>query len=134
MQRFPVGTVYRTRAKHVQTCAVTDYLTTRNLADEVVRAAYVSTHVFLGQPIAEIDVSETTIARGLVADLPNATRLLDHAFWRVWGEPMTYEQRECLNDSARRDEAADMLDDFAARLGIDPVVVALGLSALGSAS
>jgi hypothetical protein len=33
--------------------------------------------------------------------------------------PLNEEQIECLGDPDRADEAADMLDDFKARLGLD---------------
>jgi len=66
-QRFPVGTSYTPRVskgKTSQTCTVVDFHTTRNIAGEIVKCSYVSTHIFCGQIVTEIDVLETTIARG----------------------------------------------------------------------
>lgn len=66
MPRFPVGTQFTTRGKHVRLCTVIDVWTTTNLAGEVVSVRYVATHEFCGQIVTDNDVCETTIARGLI--------------------------------------------------------------------
>ena len=65
-QRFPVGTQYIPTGKNKAVHTVTDFLTTRNLAGEIVSTRYTATHEFLGQKITTHDVVETTIARGLL--------------------------------------------------------------------
>jgi hypothetical protein len=69
-QKYPVGTVFTKRvAKGVtQECTVVDFEVTRNLAGEIVRARYVTSHSFLGQTILERDVVQTTIDRALWTD------------------------------------------------------------------
>lgn len=64
--RFKVGTTYQTRSKHPRVCTVVDIHTTTNLAGEVVRIGYLTSHDFCGQTVLEHDVCDTTIARGLV--------------------------------------------------------------------
>lgn len=63
---YPIGTVYKTRHKHPHTCTVIDVHTTYNLAGEVVKLRYVSTHEFIGQTVIDRDVVEATIAMGLI--------------------------------------------------------------------
>lgn len=68
--RFPVGTQFipiGRKEKILHT--VTDYHVTRNLAGEIVKCNYVSTHEFCGQKITTIDLPEATIARGLIGNL-----------------------------------------------------------------
>ena len=65
-QRFPVGTQYIPTGKNRAVHTVTDFLTTRNLAGEIVAVRYTATHDFLGQPITTYNIIETTIARGLL--------------------------------------------------------------------
>lgn len=65
-QRFPVGTQYMTRGKHPMFCTVVDFLTTKNLAGDVLKTCYVATHQFCGQTVTDYDVCDTTIARGIV--------------------------------------------------------------------
>lgn len=68
-QRFEVGTQYvRSHGKRRDVCTIADFLTTKNLAGEVVQTRYVTTHQFCGQTIIDTDVPETEIARGC-ADL-----------------------------------------------------------------
>ncbi len=43
---------------------------------------------------------------------------LDAEMLRLYGEGLTSEQRDCLSDEDRREEAAGMLDDMQARLGL----------------
>jgi hypothetical protein len=43
---------------------------------------------------------------------------LDATMLRLYGEPLNPDQRGCLTDPARADEARDMLDDMQARMGI----------------
>lgn len=62
-QRFPLGTKFTTRGKQARVCTVTDFLTTTNLAGEVVSVRYVATHEFCGQTVIDHDVAEATIAR-----------------------------------------------------------------------
>lgn len=65
--RFPIGTQYRSgHGKGTRVCTITDQLTTRNAAGEVVRLAYISEHEFMGQRVTDHDVCDTTIARNLV--------------------------------------------------------------------
>lgn len=68
--RFPVGTTFQPVGKRYA-ATVIDYHVTRNLAGEIVRTRYVATHEFMGQTVADCDVAETTIARGLIA-IPEA--------------------------------------------------------------
>lgn len=67
-QKYPVGTKYYTSGRHPKLCTVVDFLTTTNLAGEVVRERYVSTHEFCGQTIKDSDVLTTSIARGLTSE------------------------------------------------------------------
>ena len=60
----PSGTRYTRRHKRKDICTVIDRLTTTNDAGEVVSLRYVSTHVFLGQIVKNIDVVEASIAMG----------------------------------------------------------------------
>jgi len=64
--KYPVGTQYMTRGKHPRLCTVVDYHTTTNLAGEVVKERYVSTHEFCGQTVTDYDIVPVTIARGLI--------------------------------------------------------------------
>jgi hypothetical protein len=68
--RFPIGTQFTTSGKHPRVCTVTDRWTVTNEAGEVVRVSYVATHVFMGQPVTERDICETTVARNQVRDAP----------------------------------------------------------------
>lgn len=64
--RYPVGTKFMKRyGKVMQEHTVRDYYVTRNLAGEVVRERYVTTHEVMGQLVFDFDISETTIARAL---------------------------------------------------------------------
>lgn len=63
--RFPIGTKFTTRGKAPREAVVIDQLTTTNSKGEVVRESYITEHKFLGRRIAERDVCDTTIARGL---------------------------------------------------------------------
>jgi hypothetical protein len=62
--KFPIGTKFTMRGKAPRIHTVIDFLTTRNLAGEIVATRYVTTHEFMGQVLTNIDVCETTIARG----------------------------------------------------------------------
>jgi hypothetical protein len=68
MHRFPIGTQYMTRGKHPLLCTVTDQLTTTNSKGEIVAKRYVTTHEFCGQLVTEVNVLDTTIARGLTKE------------------------------------------------------------------
>lgn len=63
--KYPIGTVYKQTGKRGDVCTVIDFLTTRNLAGEVVSERYVSTHLFMGQLMTNNDVPAASIARGL---------------------------------------------------------------------
>jgi len=65
--RFAIGTVYRTGGKHPIECTVTDILRTYNSKGELVKIRYVATHQFCGQLVTDVDVVETTIARGRIS-------------------------------------------------------------------
>ena len=65
LQRFAVGTKFTPLRKNAAECTVTDFLVTRNLAGDVVKTAYVATHIFCGQVVTVYDVCDATIARGL---------------------------------------------------------------------
>ena len=64
--RFPIGTQYHSSGKHPIVCTVVDYHVTRNLAGEVVKSRYMTSHGFLSQVIFEYDVCDTAIARRLL--------------------------------------------------------------------
>ncbi len=66
--KFGVGTTFKTGGKHGRIYTVVDYWASYNLAGEFVRGRYVATHQFLGQPLTDYDVIETTIARGLIEE------------------------------------------------------------------
>lgn len=71
LPRFAPGTQYTPRGqKHPQIHTVTDVFTTRNLAGHLVSIRYVSEHIFCGQRVMSYDVIDTTIARGLVKNVP----------------------------------------------------------------
>lgn len=62
--RFEIGQRYKTSGKYPNICTVVDILSTYNSAGELVKIRYVATHDFLGQPVTDYDVVDTTIARG----------------------------------------------------------------------
>jgi len=65
MNYYPIGTKFTPIGKHATECTVTDMLTTRNLAGEIVSIRYVATHIFMGQTVTDRNVIPTTIARGI---------------------------------------------------------------------
>lgn len=65
MNYYPIGTKFTPIGKHATECTVTDMLTTRNLAGEIVAIRYVATHIFMGQTVTDRNVIPTTIARGI---------------------------------------------------------------------
>lgn len=66
--RFKIGTTYKPHGKkHASLCTVVDIHTTTNLAGEIVRVSYVTSHEFCGQTVFDYDVCDTTIARSLFA-------------------------------------------------------------------
>lgn len=71
--RFPIGTKFYSGGKHKRLCVVVDQLTTTNSRGEVVAVRYITSHEFCGQTVTELDVVDTTIARGL---LPEFAHLL----------------------------------------------------------
>lgn len=64
--RFPIGTQYFAMNKRRDLCTVVDQLTTTNSKGEVVALRYITSHIFCGQAVVDIDVVDTTIARGLL--------------------------------------------------------------------
>jgi len=72
-QRFPVGTRFMSGGKNKHENEVLNFLTTRNLAGNIVRTEYLVFHVFCGQRMTELTCG-TTIARGL---LPEYLHLLE---------------------------------------------------------
>ena len=63
---YKIGTKYMSGGKAKNVCTITDIHTTTNLAGEIVKQRYVSTHIFLGQTVTDYDVCAVTIARGLI--------------------------------------------------------------------
>ena len=63
-----IGRKYIKRGKRKDECTVVDKLTTTNIAGEVVKVRYVTTHEFMGQTITESDVLLTTIKMGLIEE------------------------------------------------------------------
>lgn len=61
-----VGWNYVSGGKFPRECTVIDKLTTRNVAGEIVKETYVSSHVFIGQTLVNRDVPAASIARGLI--------------------------------------------------------------------
>lgn len=61
--RYQVGTKFTDRKG--RECEVVDFLTTTNMAGEVVKTTYVTAHTLMGQKILDRDVCETTIAKAL---------------------------------------------------------------------
>lgn len=64
-QRFEVGTQYLSAGKHPVLCTVVNYITCTNLAGNIVKTYYETSHDFCGQRVVETNVCETTIARGV---------------------------------------------------------------------
>ncbi len=64
--KFTVGTQYKTRGKHPHICTIIDIHKTYNIAGELVKLRYVSTHELLRQTIVDSDVCETTVAMGVM--------------------------------------------------------------------
>lgn len=54
--------------------------------------------------------------------MAQALNLLDADLIRIYGEGLNDEQRACLLDPERYDEALDMLDDMEARMGVSGYV------------
>jgi hypothetical protein len=65
IMEYLIGTKYKTRGKAPRLCEVVDILKTYNLAGELVKTRYVSTHDFMGQKVTDYDVVKTTISIGL---------------------------------------------------------------------
>ena len=63
--RFAVGTQYYPVRKNTYLVTITDRLTTRNEAGEVVKTRYVGTYPFMGQTVTDYEITDTEIARGL---------------------------------------------------------------------
>ena len=62
---YEIGTKFKPIGKRGDICTVTDMLTTRNMAGEIVDVRYVATHLFMGQTMTNRDVCAATIARGI---------------------------------------------------------------------
>ena len=67
MAKFPIGTQFKTRGKAPRLCTVVDIHKTYNHTGDLVRTGYVATHELGRQIITARDISETTIAMGLIA-------------------------------------------------------------------
>ena len=64
--RYKVGQKFiLRRGKKIQERAIVDIYKTFNNAGELVKTRYVTQHTFLGQPVTDYDVCETTIAIAL---------------------------------------------------------------------
>lgn len=63
--RYQIGQVFWSRGKAPRRCTVTDILTTRNAAGQIVSIRYVATHELCGQIVTDSNVVETTIAMAL---------------------------------------------------------------------
>jgi len=50
--------------------------------------------------------------------MTNPLELLDAELTRITGAGLLVEQRDCLDDPQRYEEALDMLDDMEARIGV----------------
>jgi hypothetical protein len=68
--RFPIGLTfsYKRGKAPAREYRITDILTTRNNAGDVVRLEYETVHLFLGQRVIETMV-DTTIARSLAPEV-----------------------------------------------------------------
>ena len=64
--RFSVGQCFVPLGKVRRMCKVIDILRTYNMAGELVKLRYVATHPLMGQVVTDCDVTEATIARGLI--------------------------------------------------------------------
>ncbi len=64
--RFKVGTVYRAGGRRAAVLTVRDIHTTTNLAGEIVKVRYSSTHELSRRLVTVDDEVDTTIARGLI--------------------------------------------------------------------
>tara|TARA_R100000655_G_scaffold110083_1_gene167455 strand:+ start:867 stop:1121 length:255 start_codon:yes stop_codon:yes gene_type:complete len=77
--KFPIGTQYMPMRKNTYLCTVKDIHKTFNNSGDLVRTSYVATHEFCGQTITESDVTETTIARGVIHMTENMRKKEKHA-------------------------------------------------------
>ena len=73
--RFKIGTTFIPVGRGY-VCTVTDIHTTTNAKGEFVKLRYVAEHMFAGKVVTDYDVTETTIARGLISQ-PSPTPLED---------------------------------------------------------
>ena len=62
---YTIGTTYMSLGKNPHLCTIVDIHTTTNAAGEVFKVRYVANHDFLGQQIADYDVNDVTVARGI---------------------------------------------------------------------
>jgi hypothetical protein len=62
--------------------------------------------------------------------IENACTMLDAELRRILGEGIDDEQRACLLDPNRHEEAVDMIDDMECRLGISADVCGMVADAL----
>lgn len=63
---FSIGQQFMTSGKAPRLCTVRDVFKTYNSHGELMKIRYLATHEFMGQMVADTDVCETTIARGLI--------------------------------------------------------------------
>lgn len=64
--RFSIGTKFQTMGKHPKVCTIVDILKTYNAKGDLVKIRYIATHEFMGQTVADYDVPDATVARGLL--------------------------------------------------------------------
>jgi len=67
MADIEIGTTFLSGGKNKKLCTVNDIFKTYNSRGELVKVRYSAIHLFMGQTVAEYDIVETTIKRGLVA-------------------------------------------------------------------
>jgi hypothetical protein len=65
---YAIGTKYKTRGKHPNTCTITDIYKTYNSAGDLVKVRYEAQHEFCGQIVKDHDVCQATIAMGLIGE------------------------------------------------------------------
>jgi translation elongation factor P/translation initiation factor 5A len=66
MTDIAIGTTFLSGGKNKKLCTVNDIFKTYNGRGELVKVRYSALHLFMGQTVAEYDIVETTIKRGLV--------------------------------------------------------------------
>lgn len=62
-----IGTQFMTPGRAPRKCTVVDIHKTYNMAGELVKTRYVTTHEFMGQTVTERDIPAITIQRGFIS-------------------------------------------------------------------